>query len=74
MLAFLGVHEITNCASMSLVCSDFSEFTLTSVLVQVIHVSLMSVCLCIYMSVYVCVSICVCICMYVCMYVYIFCH
>ena len=33
--------------SMSLVCSDSSVFTLTSVSVRVKHVSLMCVCLCI---------------------------
>ena len=46
--------------SMSLVCSYFSVFTLTSVSVRVKHVRLMCVCLCI--------------CMYVdmCMYVYVY--
>ena len=39
--------------SMSLVCSDSSVFTLTSVSVRVKHVSLMCVCLCICVYVYV---------------------
>ena len=44
--------------SMSLVCSDSSVFTLTSVSVRVKHVSLMCVCICVYVCIYVCVCIC----------------
>ena len=44
--------------SMSLVCSDSSVFTLTSVSVRVKHVNLMCVCLCICMYVDMCMYIC----------------